>query len=145
MVVAPVFVHATAGNPYDNEHPDINGHGVQLYVKTPSDGGAWIFVPEPERHAPRSRVLEEWGGLALLRSEWRRTTEGYDVRMVIALPPAAFRGEFPISLDVLVNETAPGRERRRGQLVLSGGAGEFVYLRGDRHDVERLAEILLVD
>jgi hypothetical protein len=37
-------------------------------------------------------------------------------------------------LDVLVNETVPGRERRRGQLVLSGGRGEFVYLRGDRHD-----------
>jgi hypothetical protein len=39
-----------------------------------------------------------------------------------------------IGLDVLVNETAPGRERRRGQLVLSGARGEFVYLRGDRHD-----------
>ena len=42
------------------------------------------------------------------------------------------RAEF--ALDVVVNETAPGRERRRGQLVLCGAAGEFVYLRGDRHD-----------
>jgi hypothetical protein len=39
---------------------------------------------------------------------------------------------------VLVNESAPGRDRRRGQLVLSGARGEFVYLRADRHERERL-------
>jgi site-specific DNA recombinase len=44
----------------------------------------------------------------------------------------------PIKLDVIVNETAPGRERRRGQLVMSGAEGEFVYLAGDRHDPSRL-------
>ena len=43
-----------------------------------------------------------------------------------------------LGLDVLVNETAPDRERRRGQLVLSGARGEFVYLRGDRHDPARM-------
>jgi hypothetical protein len=45
---------------------------------------------------------------------------------------------------VIINETAPGRERRRGQLVLSGARGEFVYLRGDRHDdVARLLRFSL--
>jgi hypothetical protein len=37
---------------------------------------------------------------------------------------------------VIVNETSPDRERRRGQLVLGGSEGQFVYLRGDRHSAE---------
>jgi hypothetical protein len=37
-----------------------------------------------------------------------------------------------------VNETGSGRTRRRGQLLLSGGRSEFVYLRSDRHDRDRL-------
>ena len=48
-----------------------------------------------------------------------------------------------IGVDVLVNDSAPGRERRRGQLVLSGARNEFVYLRSDRHDRERLVRITL--
>ena len=61
--------------------------------------------------------------------------------MRVALPPlpANFRtGRYPIMIDVLVNETEPGRERRRGQLVLSGADGDFVDLRGDRHDASRM-------
>jgi hypothetical protein len=46
-------------------------------------------------------------------------------------------------LDVLVNEMSPDRERRRGQLVLSGGLGEYVYLRGDRHAAARLLPFTL--
>ena len=38
-----------------------------------------------------------------------------------------------IAFDLIVNERPVERERRRGQLVLSGGGG-FGYLRGDRHD-----------
>jgi hypothetical protein len=48
-----------------------------------------------------------------------------------------------VGLDLVVNEMPAGRERRRGQLVLSGGAGEYVYLRGDRHDAARLVSVLL--
>jgi len=43
--------------------------------------------------------------------------------------------------DLIVNETTPQRERRRGQIVLSGARGEFVYLQGDRHDPERFLRI----
>ena len=50
-----------------------------------------------------------------------------------------------LGLDILVNETVPGRQRRRGQLVLSGAAGEFVYLRGDRHERDRLLHFSLAD
>jgi hypothetical protein len=45
------------------------------------------------------------------------------------------------AIDLIVNEMPRGRHRRRGQLVLSGGIGEFVYLRGDRQDDDRLVPI----
>jgi hypothetical protein len=60
------------------------------------------------------------------------------VGLAIQIGDAGARGSSPIELDVIVNETAPGRERRRGQLVMSGAAGEFAYLAGDRHDPARL-------
>jgi hypothetical protein len=59
----------------------------------------------------------------------------------VALPPDCTE----LALDLLVNETAPGRARRRGQLVLSGADGEFVYLRGDRHDPSRLPGFIITD
>jgi hypothetical protein len=40
---------------------------------------------------------------------------------------------------------APDRERRRGQLVLGGGPGEFVYLRGDRLPPEAHLEVVIGD
>jgi hypothetical protein len=52
-------------------------------------------------------------------------------------------GEEVIGVDVIVNESALGRTRRRGQLVLSGAQGEFVYLRADRHERERLVRFAL--
>ncbi|MGH7292635.1 MAG: hypothetical protein ACREJT_15560, partial [Myxococcota bacterium] len=39
------FVMADAVNPYDNEHPDINGDGVQLYVRTDAGSSGWSLVP----------------------------------------------------------------------------------------------------
>jgi hypothetical protein len=50
-----------------------------------------------------------------------------------------------VDLDLLLNETAPGRERRRGQLALSGGGGEYLYLRGDRQPPERLIPFRFLD
>ena len=47
-----------------------------------------------------------------------------------------------IGFDLLVNRIEPGRERRSGQLVWSGGGG-WVYLRGDRQDPSRLGVLEL--
>lgn len=141
----PRFVSADAVNPYDNEAPDINGDGVQLYVRTEGDGGAWVLVPEPagKPGVVRARPLDGWGSLKLARTAWRRTRDGYELRAEVALrEPLQVGSEF--SLDVLINETAPDRERRRGQLILSGPDGEFVYLRGDRHDPSRLLRFTIV-
>ncbi len=141
----PRFTPADGVNLYDNEPPDINGDGVQLYVRAGDDGGAWVLVPETAGRAGavRARPITGWGSLKLSRTAWRRTREGYELRAEVGLrEPLGVGSEF--ALDVLINEIAPDRERRRGQLILSGPDGEFVYLRGDRHDPSRLVRFTIV-
>jgi hypothetical protein len=62
---------------------------------------------------------------------------GYEMDIDLAVMPRA--------IDVIVNEMPADRERRRGQLVMSGADGEFVYLRGDRHDADRLVNLQIDD
>jgi hypothetical protein len=140
---SPVFVATGATNPYDNEHPDINGHGVQVYLRTPDGSGAWLIVPDSTSARTRTRAIEGWGSLPTAGSSWERTPDGLTVHVTIPLPGTGTPEAYPIALDVIVNESAKGRERRRGQLVLSGAEDEWVYLRGDRHDAERLIDFLL--
>jgi hypothetical protein len=126
------FVASGAVNPYDNEPPDINGDGVQLYIRSARGPSAWLLVPEHHAHNVRPRQIEGWNADNVVNATWIPTTSGY--QMTIDLPA----DEPPLAIDVLINEKPAGRERRRGQLVLSGAEGEFVYLRGDRHDPGRL-------
>jgi hypothetical protein len=132
------FALAGATNPYDNEHPDINGDGVQLYLRSDHGLHAWMLVPEQESGILRVRAIEGGGAPAALSGSWRVVGDGYRV-------DASISGVIPLAIDVIVNEMPRGRERRRGQLVLSGGAAEFVYLRGDRHDPARLIPLHLSD
>jgi hypothetical protein len=74
-----------------------------------------------------------------LDARWRPTEAGWS--LVATLPLPASGGE--IGLDVIVNEMPPDRVRRRGQLLLGGAAGEFVYLRGDRHDAARALRLVV--
>jgi hypothetical protein len=48
-----------------------------------------------------------------------------------------------VGFDLIINEMLPGRTRRVGQLVWSGGGG-WVWLRGDRHDPARFGVLDLV-
>jgi len=48
-----------------------------------------------------------------------------------------------VRFDLLVNEMPHRRPRRAGQLVRSGGNG-WVWLRGDRQDVDRMGVLELV-
>jgi hypothetical protein len=138
----PCFMSATAGNPYDNEPADINGDGVQLYFQIGQEGGAWLLVPEPPSANLRVREISGWGDLPLARGEWHEEPHGYAVHAEIPLPHD--RGAATeVGLDLLINETVSGRDRRRGQLVLSGARGEWVYLRGDRHDPARLLRFII--
>jgi hypothetical protein len=136
------FVPKNAVNPYDNEHPDINGDGVQLYLADARGSSSWMLVPDvngAEAGKLRIRVIDGW---ELLRkhASWHPVEGGYalSVRLPVVLPrgPGAH-----IGLGIVVNEMPVGRERRRGQLVLGGARGEFVYLRGDREDLDRLPRV----
>jgi hypothetical protein len=138
----PVFAAVDAVNRYDNELPDINGDGLQLYLRTRDGSGAWVLVPEPLDSSVRVRPIAGWGDLSPPRATWWRTDRGYAVQLTVHVGDRAIRDSTPIEADVIVNETAPGRERRRGQLVMSGAAGEFAYLAGDRHDPARLLPFL---
>jgi hypothetical protein len=117
------FSPSDAINPYDNEPPDTNGDGIQLFIQTREGKTAWMLVPDGG--SVRVRPIDGWRSAQSVAATWRAVGTGYE--MTIDLPV------IPDAIDVIVNEMPRGRERRRGQLVLSGGGG-FVYLRGDRHE-----------
>ena len=137
---ALTFVPADAINLYDNESPDINGDGLQLYVANDFGGSAWVLVPEPslaEQGAVRARLIDGWDSPLALRAAWHQIDGGWAIRVRIPVARDSLR-DRELVLGVVVNEKPPHRERRRGQLVLGGASGEFVYLRGDREDRDRL-------
>jgi hypothetical protein len=127
-----VFAPARAENPLDNEPPDVNSDGVQIHLRW-GDGAAplysWILVPEPRSGRVRVTPRLREGPPLELHASWRLLPDGYQVLVRLPRPP---QGGF--SVDVIVNEIAPGRERRRGQLVLSGAGDGWAYLRGDRQE-----------
>lgn len=142
--VAPshcLFVPIAAANPLDNEPAAINGDGLQLYVRAGVRRSGWLLVPRADSCEVDHRPVEDWDGDLTVRATWQSIEGGWELLATIGIPD----GVREIALDVLVNETSPGRTRRRGQLVLSGAAGEFVYLRGDRHDAARLVRFALPD
>jgi hypothetical protein len=144
------FAPAREANPLDNENPDTNSDGVQLHVIVPASAKArsseftWVMVPEAG--TDRVRITSRAAGAIApeLRASWHVTERGYTI--VAALPRAALTTpDRAFRLGLVVNETSPDRERRRGQLVLGGGGGEFVYLRGDRLPAEGHLAFVLAD
>jgi len=143
----PNFVPAVSENPLDNEHPDTNSDGVQMHFSGAGwDSGplvaSWLLVPESGSSVVRITGRDDAVSIPI-RASWHRTPEGWHLLARIerqALGPA----DSPIGLDVIVNEMPRSRERRRGQLVLSGGNG-WAYLRGDRQDPEQLIPMVVLD
>ena len=135
------FVPVATANPLDNEPAAINGDGVQLYVVSGSSKGGWLLVPRAGTTGVEQRPIEGWNAGLPVSATWQPTEDGWALVAIIVLPDDAPE----VALDVIVNEMAPGRVRRRGQLVLSGAEGEFVYLRGDRQDAARLLRFTLPD
>ncbi len=133
---------------FDNEPDDIHSDGVQVYLGDPESDATvgYLVVPQGDGAGPvRVRGAGESPGRpADVRGGWRRIDGGYRVTLAIAWPEwqRAHVGGH-IRFDLLVNELAPGRERRSGQLVWSGGNG-WVWLRGDRQDPERFGIMELV-
>jgi Heparinase II/III-like protein len=125
----------------DNEHPDIHSDGVQLHLWSSGwrEPAAWLAIPEGDLQ--RTRVRQIAGGLEApeLRASSHEIIGGYEIRF--GIPREALSSI--IALDVLVNDMSPERERRRGQLVLSGARGDRVYLRGDRQPLEHFIRLRL--
>lgn len=138
------FALPDASNALDNENADTMAAGLQLYARSAHGTGAWMLIPETGSDRVRVREITGWGGLAAPRAHWRPWREGYEVRIELPVPGLATQAEHGVDLDLLINETVSGRRRRRGQLVMSGAAGEFVYLRGDRHDPACLIPLVIV-
>ena len=132
------FAAADAVNLYDNEPADINGDGVQVYVQGDEGSSGWMLVPDRTSSSVRVRRIEGFTTDRPISATWSADGQGY--RMDVRLP-----GALPRAIDLIVNEMPAGRERRRGQLVLSGAEGEFIYLRGDRHDAARFIPLHAAD
>ena len=134
------FAPADAVNPYDNEHADSMAAGMQLYLRSGARRASWMIVPEPGSGV-RVRAIEPPAGWETPAGHWtQRSDDTYEVEIDVTLPQALERQ--PLDLDLVINETTRGRRRRRGQLVLTGAHGEWVYLRGDRHDDRRWIRIV---
>jgi hypothetical protein len=141
----PYFAERRVENPLDNEHPDVNSDGVQLHLAFLHDAGtprhgSWLLVPD-EGESVRVTARDDASSVGLTAS-WNKTADSWQLlsriqRSALGPPGATF------SLDVIVNEMPRGRERRRGQLVLSARAPGWAYLRGDRQEIDQLIPMVV--
>jgi hypothetical protein len=138
------FAGEVRANLLDNENPDTNSDGIQLHMVLPTLSDAttstrnvdWLIVPDAATDRVRVTARASAEKAPAMHAGWQRTPTGYEVRCSFATADLGVRVGTPFRLGVMVNETSPDRERRRGQLVLGGSEGQFVYLRGDRHSAE---------
>jgi Heparinase II/III-like protein len=125
----------------DNEPDDIHSDGLQVYLQEGEGGAvfAFLIVPVGEQRGPlRVRAVEDTAGRPeMVRGAWERTGSGYRVTLAIAFSEEArAHPGGRMGFDLIVNEMLPGRVRRAGQLVWSGG-NSWVWLRGDRQPTGR--------
>ncbi len=159
-VVKPELCFRPGGAPplrLDNEPDDIHSDGLQVYLAGDEGGGngdactGYLIVPESDARGLRVRATSDTSGGGDpdgVRGAWLRTQRGYCVTLGIAWPEWGGGGQRAhvggrLRFDLLVNEMLPGRTRRAGQLVWSGGNG-WVFVRGDRQDVARMGVLELV-
>ena len=124
------FRRETDPNPQlDNETADIHSDGIQCYVGG-EDWRGYLLVPDPDSESVRSAAVAGTAGdTTQVSASWARTARGYNLLAAIDLGAQLQLGQ-KIPLNLVVNEMYSKRQRRAGQLALSGGG--WVYLRGDR-------------
>ena len=142
----PNFSPARDENPLDNEHPDVNSDGVQIHLTSHAKttrplSASWLLVPEVATNAVRISSHDDASRIPL-SATWRQSGSGW--QLLARLDRSAMTSDR-FGLDVIVNEMPRGRERRRGQLVLSGAESEWAYLRGDRQTNDRLIPLAVQD
>jgi hypothetical protein len=129
----------------DNEPDEIHNDGIQIYCRLPLDDVTYGFlvVPSPGGELIVRGVAETAGRPDLVLGSWSPTDSGYVITLAISIPQLAeMRPGEEIGFDLLINQMLPGRVRRAGQLVWSGGGG-WVWLRGDRQDPARFGTLEL--
>ncbi|MGH7606374.1 MAG: sugar-binding protein, partial [Gemmatimonadales bacterium] len=136
----------------DNEVDDIHSDGLQIYIGNREARVGYLVVPDAAAGAGAGAGLRvhrtsdtepDPEGTAVSGS-WRRTPGGYRVTLGIAWPRELLAHVGArVGFDLIINEMLPGRTRRAGQLVWSGGNG-WVWLRGDRQDPNRFGTLELV-
>lgn len=129
----------------DNDPDEIHSDGLQLYVRPDAAGPVYGFLVVPDPDTGRIRVRATTGSAGapeMVRGAAQRTDEGYAVTLALTVREWEPRAGDELGFDLLVNRMEPGRERRVGQLVWSGGGG-WVYLRGDRQDPAALGVLEL--
>ncbi|MGH7658937.1 MAG: hypothetical protein ACREL6_11945, partial [Gemmatimonadales bacterium] len=126
----------------DNELDDIHSDGLQLYLKAGQRRAAWVVVPDPDDMSLRVRATAADDGSSAIRGSWSHTGDGYRVTLGIFPEGDLLDSLNEIGFDLLINEMQPGRIRRAGQLVWSGGGG-WVYLQGDRQSPDQLGVLEL--
>jgi hypothetical protein len=127
----------------DNEPDDIHADGLQVYWEMP-DGTSRGWLVRPAADGGLATRAIGVAGEGTPTGAWRRTSTGYRITVGIPCPHVALlRRTERLGFDLLVNEMRPGRIRRSGQLIWSGGPG-WVYLRGDRQSRERFGELEVV-
>ena len=153
-VVKPELCIRPSGAPplrLDNEPDDVHSDGLQVYVAGEEGRGdgpvGYLVVPDRDTRALRVWASSDTSGdPSSVRGAWRRTERGYIVTFAIPwLESGGQRAHVGgrLLFDLLVNEMLPGRTRRAGQLVWSGGNG-WVFLQGDRQDPARFGILELV-
>jgi hypothetical protein len=129
----------------DNEPDDIHADGVQLYLRPEPGGPIYGFLVALADERGGIRVSPTSGSAAnptMVTGLWKPTGTGYSLTLRVTLPEWHPRGGDVLDFDLLVNEAHPGRLRRAGQLVWSGGGG-WVYLRGDRQPTDAFGTLEL--
>ena len=147
------FAAHQESNPLDNEPADINSDGVQLHLIVPDVPRApghtreltYVLVPEPGGATVRVKARSSGSQAPAASVRWDATAAGYSIRCAMPLAALGLAPGSTFLLGVVVNDMASGRERRRGQLVLGGADGEFVYLRGDRLPADRHLPFTIAD
>ncbi|HVL17382.1 MAG TPA: hypothetical protein VM387_05275, partial [Gemmatimonadales bacterium] len=129
---------------FDNDPDDIHADGVQLYVRPAGDAPVYGFlVALGDEGRVRVRSAGSTAGAPeMVRGRWQPTEAGYRMTLALTLPAWEPRDGDTVGFDLLVNRMEPGRDRRSGQLVWTGGGG-WVYLRGDRQDPAALGVVEL--
>ncbi len=135
----------------DNEMPDINADGLQWYMaradvpRSPTRGwhAAALHVPGPTPGVGRrGRHTTIAGKTEPSRVAWTAMPDGWAMRLQWLRASLPLDAEQAFYFELVVNERPPDRERRRGQLVLSGGGG-YGYLVGNRRPTDRVVRLVV--